>query len=191
MLQRLKCSIIRDCISLFEVEVKARIKDAASIESRILQLGAIFQKEIHQSDIYFQHPIRDFAQTDEALRIRITDDKNYLTYKGAKLDSTSKTREELEIEVQEPLKLLELLTRIGLSPIKKVVKTRKFYLYNDITISIDDVEELGSFLELELAVSDETQIPPARNRLFSFFKQLKISSKNFERRSYLELLLGL
>lgn len=176
---------------MFEVEVKARVEDLGSIESRILELGAVFQEEIHQSDTYFQHPTRDFAQTDEALRIRVTDKKNYLTYKGAKLDSISKTREELEIEVQEPLKLAELLTKIGLTPTKKVVKSRKSYSYDDITISIDNVDELGAFIELELAVSDETQIPPARNRLFSFFKQLKISSRNFERRSYLELLLGL
>jgi adenylate cyclase class 2 len=176
---------------LFEVEVKAQVEDAAAIESRLLQIGVIFQKEIHQSDTYFQHPMRDFARTDEALRIRITDDKNYLTYKGAKIDSTSKTREEIELEVQEPFKLVELLTKIGLIPIKKVVKSRKSYSFGDITISLDNVEELGSYIELELAVSDKTQIPPARTRLFSLFKQLEISSKNFERRSYLELLMGL
>jgi len=177
--------------SLFEVEVKARVEDIGSIENWILELGAIFQKVIFQSDIYFQHPTRDFAQTDEALRIRITDNKNYLTYKGAKLDSTSKTREEFEIEVQEPLKLSEILTKIGLIPIKKVVKSRKSYLYKDITIFLDNVDELGFYIELEIAVSDERQIPAARNRLFSLFKQLKIPPQNFERRSYLELLMDL
>jgi adenylate cyclase class 2 len=154
-------------------------------------LGAIFQEEIHQSDTYFQHPTRDFAQTDEAVRIRITDDKNYLTYKGPKLDSTSKTREELEIEVQEPLKLSELLKKIGLIPVKAVVKSRKSYLYEDIMIFLDNVDELGFFIELELDVSDKEQVSPARNRLFSFLKQLEIPAQNFERRSYLELLLSL
>jgi adenylate cyclase, class 2 len=174
---------------LFEVEVKAQIEEIASIESQLLQLGASFQQIIHQSDIYFQHPIRNFAQTDEALRIRIADNGNYLTYKGPKIDSVSKTREELELEVQDPLKFIDLLKKIGLNPIMKVIKSRRSYLLNDISISIDTIEELGTFIELELDVPDKGQLPTARERLFTILKQLKISPNKFERRSYLELLI--
>ncbi len=176
---------------MFEVEVKARIEDPASIESQLLQLGASFQQIIFQTDIYFQHPIRNFAQTDEALRIRITADKSYLTYKGPKIDLISKTREELELEVQDPLKFIELLKKIGLNPIMQVVKSRKCYLLSEISISIDAVQELGTFIELELDVPEKTQLPTARERLFAVFKQLNISSEKFERRSYLELLMKL
>jgi adenylate cyclase class 2 len=174
---------------MFEVEVKARIEDPASIESQLFTLGASFQHTIHQNDTYFQHPLRNFAQTDEALRIRITDDKSYLTYKGPKIDSFSKTREELELEVQDPLKFSELLKKIGLNPIMKVVKTRKSYLLQDISISIDTIEELGNFIELELDVPDKAQVPMARERLFTILAQLTISPDKFERRSYLELLM--
>ena len=176
---------------MFEVEVKARIEDLASMERQLLQLGASFQQIIHQSDIYFQHPIRNFAQTDEALRVRIADNASYLTYKGPKIDSVSKTREELELEVQDPLKLIELLKKIGLSPIMKVVKSRRSYLLNDISISIDTIDELGTIIELELDVPDKGQLPTARERLFAVLKQLKIRPEKFERRSYLELLMKL
>lgn len=175
---------------MFEVEIKARIEDPSSIESQILKLGALFQKIIHQTDTYFQHPLRNFAQTDEALRIRITDNKSYFTYKGPKIDSTSKTREELELEVQEPLKFIELLKKIGLNPVTNVVKSRKLYLLEEVKISIDIVEKLGAYLELELEVPDKNQVTLARNRLFSLLNRLQISSEKFERRSYLELLLG-
>lgn len=171
--------------------MKARIEDLASIGSQLLQLGASFQHIIQQSDIYFQHPIRNFAQTDEALRIRITDNGSYLTYKGPKIDAISKTREELEFEVEDPLKFIELLKKIGLHPLMKVVKSRRSYLLNDISISLDTIEELGTFIELELDVQDKSQLPMARKRLFAILKQLRISPDKFERRSYLELLIKL
>ena len=62
---------------------------------------SIKTKEEFQEDIYFNSPIVDFAKTDEALRIRTTkqgDEKHiFITYKGAKIDSESKTREEIEL----------------------------------------------------------------------------------------------
>ncbi|MGL4669078.1 MAG: class IV adenylate cyclase [Methanobacteriaceae archaeon] len=55
---------------MIEVEVKAKIKDFESIRLKILEIGAIKIKDEFQEDIYFNSPIKDFAKTDEALRIR-------------------------------------------------------------------------------------------------------------------------
>ena len=38
--------------------------------SRLEELGGEYQAELRQVDSYFAHPARDFAVTDEALRIR-------------------------------------------------------------------------------------------------------------------------
>jgi len=76
-----------------EIEVKAYAEDLAAIETRLQRLGAVFTGAVHQTDRYFNHPQRDFAQTDEALRIRIADDRAFMTYKGRKFDRLSKTRE--------------------------------------------------------------------------------------------------
>ncbi|NVM29210.1 MAG: class IV adenylate cyclase [Candidatus Helarchaeota archaeon] len=172
---------------MFEVEIKAYLDDITSVETRLQQLDAIFQKSIHQSDTYFQHPIRNFAQTDEALRIRISNNQSYLTYKGPKLDSSSKTREELELKIQKPDKTSEILKKLGFSPVLIVTKTRKIYSMDDIIISIDDVDDLGYFIEFELEVTDKEIIPSARDRLISLLNKLGIPKDKLERRSYLEL----
>jgi adenylate cyclase class 2 len=174
---------------VFEVEIKAHLDDPDLIETRLIQLGAILQKTIHQSDNYFQHPIRNFAQTDEAIRIRMSENNAYLTYKGPKIDSSSKTREEIEVEMQEPDKLEAILKKIGFSSVARVIKSRKCYFLEDIKISLDKIEGLKFFIELELEVSNEAAISNARNRLVSLIKQLGIPSEKLERRSYLELLL--
>ena len=174
---------------MFEVEIKAHIEDLNSIKKKIEKLGAKFRSDLKQSDVYFQHPIRNFAQTDEALRIRISDKNSYLTYKGAKVDSSTKTREELELAIPEPDKLNTILKKIGFSPVMTVKKTRKKYILDEIKISIDMVEGLGNFIELELEISEKEHIQSARERLFSLLKRLNIPNEKLERRSYLELLI--
>ena len=63
---------------MIEVEVKARIDDFADMEDRLYRLGAAKTKTEFQEDIYFQSPIVDYAETDEALRIRTEPSVRYL-----------------------------------------------------------------------------------------------------------------
>jgi len=74
---------------MIEVEVKVRA-DHSQVRSVLQKLGAIKIGIENQSDTYFAAPYRDFAKTDEALRIRSLDGKAVLTYKGPKLDKVSK-----------------------------------------------------------------------------------------------------
>ena len=67
-------------------------------------------------DIYLNHPARDFAETNEAFRIRRISDENRITYKGPRRSGPTKTREEIEIpfasgpdRFQQLLRLLENL----------------------------------------------------------------------------------
>ena len=61
--------------------------------------------------------MRDFAQTDEALRIRQVSGANQITYKGPKIDEATKTRREIEIPLAPGTDLVtkyqELLEAIG------------------------------------------------------------------------------
>jgi len=76
----------------FEVEQKFPVADLADVENRLAALGATFVDEVVQVDRYFAHPSRDFAKTDEAIRIRQVGDANFITYNGPKIDTTTKTR---------------------------------------------------------------------------------------------------
>ncbi|PKP56980.1 MAG: class IV adenylate cyclase, partial [Candidatus Altiarchaeales archaeon HGW-Altiarchaeales-1] len=64
---------------MLEVEVKAKINDLEKFEKRLNEINAKFLKKEIQEDIYFNHPCRDFAKTDEALRIRKTGNETFLT----------------------------------------------------------------------------------------------------------------
>ena len=79
---------------MIEVEVKAKINSFKEMEEKLDEIGAIKTKKEFQEDIYFNSPVVDFAQTDEALRIRTTKENDktniFITYKGPKIDKQSK-----------------------------------------------------------------------------------------------------
>src|SRR4029079_17138635 len=81
----------------FEVEQKHRVDDTGALTDRLAALGVAIGPPAVQVDQYFAHPCRDFASTDEALRIRTTGGASFVTYKGPKVDKTTKTRREIEL----------------------------------------------------------------------------------------------
>src|SRR5689334_20107638 len=82
-----------------EVEQKYPVDDHARLREQLVALGCEFHAPLEQADLYFAHPARNFAQTDEALRLRRSGDEVCITYKGPKLDPTTKTRREIELPI--------------------------------------------------------------------------------------------
>lgn len=178
----------------YEVEQKHRVEDAAALMARLAEQGVTLQPAVIQSDQYFAHPARAFAKTDEALRIRTSGDENFVTYKGPKLDSTTKTRKELELPLHSDddggKQFAELLAALGFTPVTTVRKRRRKFPINhaghEVEGSLDDVDGLGTFVELEL-VADEASLDEAKQVISDLARDLNLGTS--ERRSYLELLL--
>ncbi len=176
---------------MIEVEVKAKIDNFEDMEKKLENLGAIKSKKEFQEDIYFNSPIVDFAKTDEALRIRTTKENNekniFITYKGPKIDSKSKTREEIEIAIEDSEKCSKIFEHLGFVKVRAVRKDRQYYTYKNFEISLDDIEGLDPYMEIEIALDDGTDYSEAQDKIFELFSKLGIED-GFERTSYLELL---
>ncbi|MFM7245699.1 MAG: class IV adenylate cyclase [Planctomycetaceae bacterium] len=86
---------------MYEVEQKYPVADVAELEGRLGAAGAVWHGVLEQVDRYFGHPSRDFAATDEALRLRSTADGVAITWKGPRLDAAAKTRREIELPLTE------------------------------------------------------------------------------------------
>ena len=170
---------------MLEAEVKARVEDLDRVEKRLSGLGAKYLDEESQVDLYFNHPSRDFSITDEALRLRRAGKRLFLTYKGPKLDSLTKTRREHEVGIEDFEGAREILLSLGFVPVAEVRKNRRLYSCRGFIVSLDSVEGLGSYVEVE-GRAEECKTP---ERLLGFLQELGISPEESERRSYLELLL--
>lgn len=179
---------------MYEVELKFPLTDPADVITRLSLLGARKQLVVTQSDLYFNHPARDFAVTNEALRIRTSDNEVCVTFKGPLVDTQTKTRREIEIGLERgsttAAQFRELLELLGFRPVLTVTKQRTPYLLDwqqrKFEVVLDDVSNLGKFLEVE-TLADESDREPARDAILTLATRLGLS--NAERRSYLSLLL--
>lgn len=167
---------------MIEVEVKARAPPG--IEEKIAGLGGEPVGVEDHLDLYFNSRARDFAVTDEALRIRIKDSGSYLTYKGPKLDSETKSRRELTVRVSDPGAMESILESIGFARSAGVKKRRRKYSLAEAVVAIDEVEGLGSFIEVELSGGEEWGAQ--KKNVLEILSLLGISESI--RESYLELL---
>jgi adenylate cyclase, class 2 len=179
---------------LYEVEQKFPVADLQQLENQLLELKATISPPQAEADLYFAHPSRDFRQTDEALRIRRKGEKNYVTYKGPKIDATTKTRREIDLPVlpggEMTLNWQALLEALGFRPVAEVRKSRRkakiLWQGREVEGSLDDVEGVGSYFELEL-IADANGLEAAKSCIGSLAAHLGLHES--ERRSYLELLL--
>lgn len=180
---------------MLEVEQKFLLDVPEVTRARLEMLEIVWHPEIEQVDRYFNHPGRDFAVTDEALRLRSVAGQNWITYKGPKLDQLTKTRRELELPLADgtewPAEYGELLAALGFRAVREVRKTRRpgqlFHHGMPVEVAWDTIAGLGEFLELELVV-EEQFVEDARAVLLDLAGELHLG--NPERRSYLELLLA-
>ncbi len=172
-----------------EVEVKIKVEDFEIIEFKLVEEGALFEEIVNQRDHYFQHPSRDFNETDEAFRIREDGDRIYLTYKGPKFDPKSKTRIELNTEITHVRNTTQILEKLGFLKVAIVSKERKIYLYNEMQFCLDNVESVGLYLEVEKVIQDKANFVKERELIFETLKEMGFDPEKNERKSYLELLL--
>ncbi|MHA2253513.1 MAG: class IV adenylate cyclase [Candidatus Kariarchaeaceae archaeon] len=168
----------------FELKIPARLE---SIRSRLKDKNAKFiEKEINL-DTYYNHPQRNFIESDEALRIRTTQSSNILTYKGEKIDTRSKSRKEINIKY-EGNTMGDLLESLGFTKSGEVHKHREIWELDNTKVLLDEVTGLGSFVELEIDGSDTSETDSMVNILEKTARKLGLDPDDQIRTSYLELL---
>ncbi len=197
----------------FEVEQKFQFQSQKEFQDFSELYGTLLLKEykgvelgvVEETDVYYNHPSRNFVQTDEALRIRhrVIDGKSQLriTYKGPKLDAITKTRKELELplsslgsEESEALKQKwnELLLLLGFDNYGSVHKIRKkmrfFWDGQEAELSLDHLPAInGYFAEIELIAQSESDLDSTRSKLLQIAELLKLN--NIVKKSYLNLVM--
>lgn len=193
---------------MIEVELKLPIYKRSATEASLVKEGFEAGDLIKEYDLYFTGSSRDFIRSDEALRIRSSENltrrtsKSFLTYKGRKLDCVSMTRKELETGIEDAGTLKEILISLGYEDQYPVSKLRQYYHRADVTACVDQVEGLGSFLELEILVPEGVrtgQTPDqdlqhearekALARLETILDLLGFSLKETTSRSYLSMIM--
>ncbi|XLQ19715.1 MAG: class IV adenylate cyclase [Candidatus Moraniibacteriota bacterium] len=161
-----------------EVEVKAKVSNFTEIQSKLVKLGCTFSEPLIQKDrIYLPNGIEfpDKTKGTLFLRIRNSNGKNILTLKK-QLDTEFECIEH-ELIIDNPEQANEMAMLLGFHEVLYVSKKRITCKYNDMEICFDEIDELGSFIEVEKMTSD-TETKQIMKDLFAFLETLGIKKED-------------
>ena len=180
---------------MIEVEVKLPIANKEVVESDLYCMGFVKTSQIREEDCYFDNEARQIRTNGEALRIRkVTDLQSdhsdvVITFKGKKMDQVSMSRRELETQIADAETGVQIFQALGFRIVPpKVVKIRNEYKIGQMTACIDQVQNLGDFLELEIVIQECEDKDEALGQIESVLQKLGYSLKDTVRNSYLSML---
>lgn len=179
--------------SPLEAECKFVVSDLEAVRTKLENMNALFQRTEEHRDTYLRHPSRDFRQSKEALRIREVNGMPWVTYKGPKLSGPIKIRPEIELPLVPDTveEWLRIWNSLGFQIAATVEKSRDVYSVQlnerALTVTLDTVQNLGTFAEIERILDSETEIQNAQKDIMRLASLLGLTE--IETRSYLGLLL--
>lgn len=193
---------------MIEVEIKIKISDPILMRKKFEEKNGSYKFSLIHEDTYYNMPngLRNFKLTDEALRLRKSTkfDKNikgqdtnpdyFLTYKGKKIDTLTKTREEIEFKIEDIEKMKDVFGLLGFPIVLSVKKERELFIFQyknyKIEALIDFLPVLKQyFIEIEHLIDSIEEIENSREILFEFLGLFGFNSEDSIKKSYLELIL--
>jgi adenylate cyclase class 2 len=140
-----------------EIEIKVKVPALGPIRENLRKNGAILIAEQDERDIYYSAPHKDLAATDEALRVRYTENQTCgqimppnVTYKGPKIGRDGfKSREEVIVDISSGEQIEIIFARLNFKKIAEVIKHREIYRCEKTIVTLDNVAEVGTFSEIE------------------------------------------
>jgi len=163
-----------------EVEIQVEVERIKPLFD-LLEAKGEFLYESRQIDEYYTPAHRNFAAQKpvaEWLRIRREDKKsNSITYKNWHYENGRNMCfcDEYETEIGDSEQAKLIFNSLNFQKLTIVDKKRRCYRLNDYEIAIDEVENLGSFVELEYKGTDEgANVNKITTEMINFLKNLGV-----------------
>ena len=163
------------------IELKARLHDREHARNVCQRLNASFHDEICQRDTYFPVP-------QGRLKLRESDPGEDYLVLYHRPDVAGPKGCDYSIEVVN--RSLRGILEEALGVLAVVEKTRTLFLWRNVRIHLDEVADLGSFIELEAVLSGEHDDAEGQQQLAFLQKEFGIAPDDLIETSYLEMIRG-
>jgi adenylate cyclase, class 2 len=165
------------------IEIKARCADASFIRNYLLQHHADFKGTDHQTDTYFN-------VNNGRLKLRQGNIENSLIYYNRENKAGPKLSEVTLYPVPQNSELLKKTLTQSNGVKVEVKKKREIYFIANVKFHIDEVEGLGSFVEIEaIDVDGSLGIEFIKNQCDFYMNELQIKEDDLLRVSYSDMLM--
>lgn len=136
-----------------EIEAKIKVADLGQVAARLRGLGARERGRVVQRDWFFDRADGSMRRGDVGLRLREETGadgvKTVMCYKGPRLKGRYKEREEIEFTLSDAEQGREFLAALGFEATLAFEKRRWLWELQGCEVCLDEVVELGAFVEVE------------------------------------------
>lgn len=177
---------------MLEVEVKIKT-EIDTLPTKLEAIGFVKGTTVYERDTYFNSESYDLKVNDKALRIReyrnrdSLEQKFVLNFKGVRLDDITMSRAETQFEIPSYEDGERLLTGLNFYPAGYVEKLRVHYVLDEVTCCLDQVTNLGEFLEIEI-LAHENEYDEKLSRIKEIMDNLGLCMEDSISKSYLSML---
>ena len=159
-----------------EIEIKAKVKEFANILKKLKSLGFKYCGKKHQVDTYYslyKRPLK--KKKGQVLRVRHDklSGKTRLEFHVPKNDMAAN---EYEVEVGDLKIILKILALMKAKQEFVIEKQRRIYEKGKLEVALDEVKELGKFVEVEIEGRDTLK---NRQAVKGLLQKLGISKKDY------------
>lgn len=166
-----------------EIEVKARVRNKDKLLQKAATLGISFGKVITQDDTTYEVDLPWEDPNWNIFRIRKQADKTILTMKY-KASNRSRDNHERETVIEDAEQMADILGRLGYHFGVHLRKHRQIAKYRDLELCLDEVDELGSFVEIEKLADDDADVDAVQDELWGLLLQLGVSPEDRVHKGY-------
>lgn len=132
----------------YNVEIKAKTSNSELIRKYLTEQGAFYNGMDHQVDTFFQIPVGNGR-----LKLREGNIENALIHYHRPNQAGPKTSEVTHFETSISAGLKEVLQK-ALGELVTVDKVRYIFFIQNVKFHLDEVKDLGSFVEIEAIDKD-------------------------------------
>ena len=170
-----------------EIEAKMSVPDLEAMRARLREAGAERAGRALETNTFFDTEDRSLLASDQGLRLRRNLDRDtaaeehVITYKGPRQHGQLKSREEVELSVENSDAAVLLLERLGFARMLSFEKRRESWRLGGCKVELDELPYLGSFVEVE---------GPGEQPVLAVREQLGLADRPIVKSSYVALLMG-
>lgn len=165
-----------------EIEVLARLNDDLDTAKKVLK-NFEYKGSKRTIDTYYfdekRHNLKPNTKGKlmECCRLRQKGEKFYITYKIDNYnDEIWVYSDEYEAEISSLTEMEKIFDCLGLSKLVVVDNTKHTYETPTYEIVLEEVKELGNFIEVEALYNDETLSPEViKNDIYKFINELGLN----------------
>ena len=162
------------------VEFKPRVPDFPSLRNRVESICEVEPEVIIQEDTFFNVP-------KGRLKLRCSDRKAELIYYERENSVGPGESRYLRSSSSNPDSLLDLLSAaLGIRGV--VRKKRTLFRKGQIRIHLDQVEDLGEFLEIEVVLKSEQTLSQGKEIALKIMERLDLEPEHLTSDAYIDLL---